>query len=181
MLDITHLLRWGKPNVIVVRVDNAFNEHMVPRGRSSDWAHDGGIYRPVQLLITPKTFVERVDVEALPDFTSGDGNLTITAYLRNTSLQPWASRAFFQVIDDESGLTVLVSSNSPAVSINSGASQAVKFKATLPKAKLWHFDHPNLYRLIVSISNGQEKHQLTTTFGVRKLETKGTAFYLNGE
>ena len=58
--DVTQLLRWGETNAIVVRVDNAFNEHMLPRGRSSDWAHDGGIFRPVQLLITPKVFVERV-------------------------------------------------------------------------------------------------------------------------
>jgi beta-galactosidase len=37
----------GRPNTVVVRVDNRFDEHMLPRGRSSDWAHDGGIYRPV--------------------------------------------------------------------------------------------------------------------------------------
>jgi beta-galactosidase/beta-glucuronidase len=58
------LLHWGETNAIAVRVDNAFNEHMLPRGRSSDWAHDGGIFRPVQILLTPKVFVERVDVEA---------------------------------------------------------------------------------------------------------------------
>src|SRR5580692_7391844 len=41
VIDGTHLLRWGQPNIIAVQVDNAFDEHMVPRGRSSDWAHDG--------------------------------------------------------------------------------------------------------------------------------------------
>ncbi len=84
-LDITHLLRWGSSNTVAVRVDNAFDEHMVPKGRSSDWAHDGGIYRPVQLIVTAKTLVERVDVEALPDLARGDGKLAITAYVRNTS------------------------------------------------------------------------------------------------
>jgi beta-glucuronidase len=69
-LDITHLLHWSRTNTIAVRVDNAFNQHMVPRGQSSDWANDGGIVRPVQLLITPKTFVERVDIDAVPDFAS---------------------------------------------------------------------------------------------------------------
>ena len=65
--------------------------------------------------------------------------------------------------------------------MKSGTAQTAEFKVTLPKAKLWHFDHPNLYRLVFSIAGEQENHQLTTTFGVRKLETKGTAFYLNGE
>src|SRR5262249_48383950 len=53
-LDITNALRWGETNNITVRVDSAFNQHMLPRGDSSDWANDGGIFRPVQLLITPK-------------------------------------------------------------------------------------------------------------------------------
>ena len=181
MLDITHLLRWGKPNVIVVRVDNAFNEHMVPRGRSSDWAHDGGIYRPVQLLITPKTFVERVDVEALPDLATGSGKLAITAHVRNTSSKTWMGLVSFQVIDDETGLTVLNSSDTLGITIKSGRTRTLRLEATLPQAKLWHFDHPNLYRLNFSISSGQETHRFTATFGVRKLEVKDGGFYLNGE
>jgi beta-glucuronidase len=181
VLDIAHLLRWGQSNTIAVRVDNAFNEHMVPRGHSSDWAHDGGIYRPVQLLITPKTFVERVDIEAVPDLASGDGKLAITAYLRNTSSKSWLGRASFRIIDDAGGLTVLTGSDTPGFTIESAATQTRKFEVTLPKAKLWHFDHPNLYRLIFSIAGGRESHQLTITFGVRKLEAKGSGFYLNGE
>src|SRR5216684_3528491 len=181
VLDITHLLRWGSSNTIAVRVDNAFNERMVPRGHSSDWAHDGGIYRPVQLIVTAKAFVERVDVEAVPDLSSGDGKLAITAYLQNTSSKSWIGRASFRIIDDETGLTAVTGSDTPGFSIKSGGTQIRKFEATIPKAKLWHFDHPNLYRLLFSIAGGQETHQLTVTFGVRKLEAKGSGFYLNGE
>jgi beta-galactosidase len=181
VLDITHLLRLGRSNTIAVRVDNAFNDHMLPRGRSSDWAHDGGIYRPVQLLITPKTFVESVNIEALPDLASGDGKLVITAYLRNTSSKSWTGQAFFRIVDDETGLPVLTSSDAPSLSIKSGATQTQKFEAILANAKFWHFDHPNLYRLIFSIASERETHQLTATFGVRKLEVKGSGIYLNGE
>jgi len=181
VLDITHLLRWGSSNTIAVRVDNAFNGNMLPRGRSSDWAHDGGIYRPVQLLITAKTFVERVDIEAVPDLASGDGRLTITAYLRNTSSKSSMGRASFRIIDDETGLTVLTSSDTLGFTIRAGGTQTQNFDATIPKAKLWHFDHPNLYRLNFSIAGGQETHQRTVIFGVRKFEAKGSGFYLNGE
>src|SRR5260370_10429969 len=147
-LDIPHLLSWGESNTIAVRVDNAFDEHMVPRGRSSDWAHDGGIYRPVQLLVTAKTFVERVDVAAVPDLASGDGKIAITAYLRNTSSKVLMGRASFRIVDDETGLTVLTGSDTPRFTIKSAGTQTRKFEATQPKAKLWHFDHPNLYLLI---------------------------------
>src|SRR6266403_2237465 len=181
LLDITHLLRLGSSNTVAVRVDNAFDEHMVPRGRSSDWAHDGGIYRPVQVLITPRTFVERVDAEAVPDLAGGDAKIAITAYLRNTSLKEWIGRVSFQIIGDETGSTVMTSSDTPRLTVKSGAAQTSKFLATLPNAKLWHFDHPNLYRLIFSITGGQETHRISATFGVRKLEVKDTRFYLNGE
>jgi beta-galactosidase/beta-glucuronidase len=181
VLDITHLVRWGARNTIAVRVDNAFDAHMIPRGRSSDWAHDGGIYRPVQLLITPKTFVERVDIEAVPHLSNGDGTLTITAYLRNTKSKPWKGHAFFRIVDDATGLTVFTSPEAPSFPIENGSIRTSSFQATLPKAKLWHFDHPNLYRLVFSIGSGEEAHQLTATFGFRKLEAKDTSFYLNGE
>jgi beta-galactosidase len=181
VLDITHLLRWGVRNTIAVRVDNAFNAHMIPRGRSSDWAHDGGVYRPVQLLITPKTFVERVDIEAVPDLSSGDAKLTITAHLRNTSTKPWTGQASFRIVDEETGLTVLSRSGTASLTLESGAPRTTTIEASLPKAKLWHFDHPNLYQLAFSIANGNETHQLATIFGVRKVEVKNNGFYLNGE
>ncbi len=179
--DITQFLRWGQPNTVTVRVDSAFNDHMLPRGRSSDWAHDGGIFRPVQLLVTPKTFVERVDVEAVPDLTSGGGNLTITAHVRNTGSRQWNGRASFQVVDQETGLVVLTNSEAPALFVEVGGGQSTLYRAVLPQAKLWHFDHPHLYRLNFSISSEDESHQFSTTFGVRKLEVKDGKFHLNGE
>jgi beta-galactosidase len=180
-LDITRWLRLGQLNTVVVRVDGAFNEHMLPRGRSSDWAHDGGIFRPVQLLVTPKTFVERVDVEALPDLATGDGKVTITAQVRNASSNLWAGRIFFRVVDEATGLEVLVNPNAGRPSIDPAAARSQTLHATLPHAELWHFDHPHLYRLELSIANEREGHQTSAIFGVRKLEIKNAQFYLNGE
>lgn len=120
ILEITHLLRMGSSNTIAVRVDNAFDEHMVPRGRSSDWAHDGGIYRPVQLLITPKTFVERVDIGADPDLESGDAKIVITAYVRNTSSKDWTGRVSFQIIDDATSSILMTSSDTRGLPSKAG-------------------------------------------------------------
>jgi len=132
VLDITHLLHWGSSSTITVRVDSAFNGNMLPRGRSSDWAHDGGIYRPVQLLITPKTFVERVDVEAVPDLLGGDGKLAITAYFRNTDSKPWTGRAGFRIIDDKTGQTVVTGPDTPGFTIKSGAPSVKIFGEEIP-------------------------------------------------
>ena len=179
--EVTHLLHWGKTNAIAVRVDNAFNEHMLPRGRSSDWAHDGGIFRPVQLLITPKVFVERVDVETTPNLSSGDATIAITSYVRNTSRKDWSGRTSYRIVDETSGLTVLTVSSGPELSIKPGTTETQTRQIVLTKAKLWHFDHPNLYRLEFSIAGARESHCFPTIFGIRKLEAKDGAFHLNGE
>ncbi len=180
-LDITDLLQWGRTNTIAVRVDNAFNQRMVPRGRSSDWANDGGIFRPVQLLVTPRVFVERVDVDAVPDLASGNAKLTITAHIRNASEEPWSGRATFLIAQDEEPLTLLSDAPGEAVSANTGTVETLSLQATLPKARLWHFDHPHLYHLEFSISDGSHEHRMSTKFGVRKFEIRDSAFHLNGE
>jgi beta-galactosidase len=162
-------------------VDNAFNDRMLPRGQSSDWANDGGIFRPVQLLVTPKTFIERVDVDAVSNLASADGNLTITSYIRNTGSATSTGNASFCITEEQERVKVFPAPPGKSFSIKSGASETLTFKATLLKAKLWHFDHPHLYRLEFSISDGNTTHRFSTTFGVRKFEIRDGKFHLNGE
>ena len=181
VLDVTNLLQSGRSNTIAVRVDNAFNQHMVPRGRSSDWANDGGIFRPVQLLITPKIFVERVDVDAVPDLAGSDAKLAITAHIRNTSADPSAGKGSFRITQEGEPLAVLTGSADGTLSVKAGAVEKFSLQATLPSAQLWHFDHPHLYRIEFSIVDRHIEHSFTTTFGVRKFEIRDGAFHLNGE
>jgi beta-glucuronidase len=135
----------------------------------------------VQLLVTPKTFIERVDVDAVPNLASADGNLTITAYIRNTGRATSTSNASFCITEEQEPVKVFSDRPVQSFSIKPGASETLTLKATLPKAKLWHFDHPHLYRLEFSISNGNSAHRFATTFGVRKFEIRDGKFHLNGE
>jgi beta-glucuronidase len=181
-LDVTHLLRWDGPNTIAVRVDNSFNEDMLPRGRSSDWAHDGGIFRPVQLLITPKAFLDRADIDTFPDFSTGDARLDIVAFARNTGSESWKGTVALRVIDRETGLALLTKANAAELAIASGTAATAKISVTLPRAKLWHFDHPHLYDLELTMTDRRSPaHLLASTFGIRKFEVKDGAFHLNGE
>ena len=179
--DVSHLLRLEAPNLLVVRVDNSFNEHMLPRGRSSDFPHDGGIFRPVQLLVTPQTFVEQLHVEALPDSTTGDAKLAITSHCRNTSSKSWHGHISIRVVDESTGLEVLAQPNAQGLLIPLRSAHSVTISATLIKPKLWHFDHPHLYRLEFLISGDRGSHSCGTTFGVRTFEVRDGALHLNGE
>jgi beta-glucuronidase len=124
--------------------------------------------------------VERVDVEATPNLSSGDATIAITSHVRNTSPKDWSGRTSYRVVDEASGLTVLMSAG-PVLSIKPGTTETQTRQVVLTKAKLWHFDHPNLYRLEFSIAGARESHCFPTIFGIRKLEAKDGAFYLNGE
>jgi len=179
--DITPMLRWERPNVIVVRVDNAFSEHMLPRGHSSDWANDGGIFRPVQLLATPKTFIERVDVEAIPNLKTGEAMLTISAECRNASSKMWSGTLAFRVIDNETGLIVTSIPSSNRVTIKAWSTETFTVQERFANARLWHFDSPHLYRLEARIADGRHEHKYETTFGVRRFEVQDGEFHLNGE
>jgi beta-glucuronidase len=171
-LDITRLLRFGARNTIAVKVDNSFDERILPRGRSSDWAHDGGIYRPVTLLVSPMCYIERIAVDADPDA------LSLSAVLHNSGDAAFAGSLGYRIIEDQTGLTVLEQKAARNVSLRAGETVTVTLPpASLREPKLWHFDHPHLYVAEVTLGS----HVVSTTFGIRRIEVRDGSFYLNGE
>jgi beta-galactosidase len=162
-LDVTALLQYGAPNSVRVRVTNAFDDAMLPRGRSSDWAHDGGLYRPVWLHVTPKTYIERVEIDADPDLASGRGTVEARLIVANAA---GALRARWRIVEEETGRVA-----------GSGESGAV-IRAAIERVRLWHFDQPHLYRLEVALDSG---HRFAETFGFRRIEIRDRAFWVNGE
>ena len=181
--DITPLLRFGQPNTVVVKVNNAFDEAMLPRGRSSDWTHDGGIYRPVSLLVTPKVFIERVDVEAVPDLQAKTAELQVVAIVCNKTNKSWKGQISYRAFDEATGLTAAANAVPSPVAVKAGATAAIDLpKVVIRDPKLWHFDRPNLYTLTVAISASDvSPHEFKTTFGIRSIEVKDGSFHLNGE
>lgn len=182
-IDAAPHTEWGKPNTITVRVDGSFDEHMLPRGRSSDWAHDGGIYRPVRLLVTPKVYIERLAIEAQPDLANGSAKVEIDVIAHNSADKAWTGSMGLRIIDEQTGNAVVTQPGPSNAAIEAGQTKTTKLFATVAKASLWHFDQPNLYRAEVTLSGGSPavEHTAASTFGIRQFEVKGGGFYLNGE
>lgn len=180
--DITRFLQPGADNLLVVMVNSDFDSRMLPRGHSSDWSHDGGIYRPVSLLITPGVYIERVDVDAVPDLAKGFANIDISVVMRNNSDREFKGRLSVHAVEQDTGLTTLEATGEGPVNIAPGATitrDLPTFK--IDKPKLWHFDAPTLYSLSVALGGAEKTHQYTTTFGIRHLEVRDASFWLNGE
>jgi beta-glucuronidase len=179
-IDLTSHLKYGSANEIVVRVDNAFNDLILPRGRSSDWAHDGGIYRPVSLLIRPTTFIERVAIEAVHVDARATIGATVVVQNRDRAWLVGTLRG--RVIDEETGTSVLVLPESEARVEGAGVAEIQIPAETLAAPKLWHFDRPHLYRLEVTlVEDGVPRHTVEETFGIRSFDIRDGGFWLNGE
>lgn len=175
-LDVTDLLNYGEENELAVEADNSFFDAMLPRNSSYDWTPDGGIYRPVWLHATPALYIERVEVDARPDLASGRGEAALRAVIRNRGTRTARFSVEAEVFDDATGMPV--ARNTTATEIPAGQTETVTMPTVrIEHAKLWHFDHPHLYRVRVTAG----RHSVEETFGIRRIEVKAGYFHLNGE
>lgn len=182
LMDISREIIPGADNYLVVEADNRFNEHMLPRGHSYDWAADGGITRPVSLFVTEHTFTERVAITTRPDLTNHKADVQVTAVVTNKNKKPVDVQITCLVKEEESGH---VSAEIPMKKIRLQAGETKEINLTkivINNPLLWHFDHPDLYTLELQLWNsGYLTHIYRETFGIRKIEVSDAGFYLNGE
>ena len=182
-LDLTAGLKYGERNVLAVRADNSFDPAMLPRVDSYDWTPDGGITRPVNLLVTPPVFLQRIEVEAMPELGGASARIRVRAVIRNAGGLPAGVSIGWEAAEEASGRVVLRQPNAASVAVRPGATETVSLpEAVLAEPRLWHFDHPNLYRLSARIEAvGKPVHELSDTFGIRRIEVKDGGLFLNGE
>ncbi|QEC52424.1 beta-glucuronidase [Anseongella ginsenosidimutans] len=182
MLDLSGLIRPGE-NYLVVQAGNRYDDQMLPRNNSYDWAADGGITRPVSLYITPKTYAENVRVTALPDLEQGTATIKVQTQIANTLEDRARLSVTYEILEDRGNRLVLSSGEQVPVVLRAGEHKIIEFPdQVLEKPLLWHFDSPNLYHIVVSLSiDGRVVHTKKDTFGVRKIEVRDAGFYLNGE
>jgi beta-galactosidase len=182
-LDLTPHLHFGRRNAMAVRVDNSFDAGMLPRGASYDWAMDGGLTRPVSLLVTPPVFIEAVRVDALPEPGGARASIRAAVEVRNSGENAVELSVGWRVMDETNGLAVLEVPGAAKVSLRPGELRDVPLpEAVLERPRLWHFDRPRLYGFEAWISRGgRPVHIAGTSFGVRRIETRDAKFFLNDE
>ena len=181
ILDLSKDLTFGQENTLLVRVDNRPNDRMLPRNKSYDWTDDGGIIRPVNLLVTPRTFIESIVIDAVPDLASGSAEIRVRATVRTATSQTQRTNVH-AIIRRDGGSDEVLHVGPVNVALEPGREQLVDLgPATLQNAALWHFDTPHLYEALVELNSPSGIHEVIEQFGIRKFEVGGSAFYLNGE
>jgi hypothetical protein len=169
--SITKLLRFGKENLLEVKVNKvSSNESVNYAERQADFWIFGGIYRPVFLQVFPKEHIERVAVDAK---ASGDikADLFISA--------PSAGGVKLE-LKDLQGNTRQDIKVAELEKTPEKWSLRAKAENILP----WNPEQPNLYQLAITLldKKGGILHELNQRIGFRTVEVlEGDGIYVNGE
>ena len=173
-LDVTSLLHVGE-NLIEVRLKNV--------EESSRWYPGGGLYRPVQLLLTPKSHIDdwHTCVRTL-SIKDGKAVVSVSARVAN----PDGAQKLNAVLKDDSGKTV--AETWEKVQPNG----IVQFVMEVENPRLWSPETPYLYTMTLGLAaekhgataqifDGEALDETQTRFGIRTVSvSKEGGFQLNG-
>jgi len=173
-------LRFGDKNRVVVMVDNTLSKKTIPPGEGMnatyfDFFHYGGIYREVYLTAHSKIYVKDVTIKT--DIQGEDGIVKIKTVVSNEDKKTFSGKVNYQILFKGD----LVCEKDADLSLSPGEERTIDVEITVKKAKFWDVESPNLYSLQVSlISDETLEDVLSTRFGIRTIEVKGTKILLNG-
>ncbi|MFC7547859.1 sugar-binding domain-containing protein [Plantactinospora sp. GCM10030261] len=176
-LDVTDLVTPGRSSVVTVRVtkpasltggpDSAPVPGAYPVTETLAgflpyvWGHShGGLWRPVELLVTGAAAIRDLDVHG-----DADGRLSVRAELT-------APAGGTVTVLDPDGHTVLTGHR------ESGPDGGLAFDLTVPEPRPWSPRSPDRYTLRLRVDDGDERE---LRIGLRTLSAHGSALRLNDE
>jgi beta-galactosidase len=179
--DITNYIRKGE-NKLAVEVyrwcDGSYLE-------DQDIWRMSGIFRDVDLIARPKTYISDFFVTATPDQSFDQANVAVSLNIENRSDQNATGLNVEAEITGYSKLGDMVdlSLTGKVPAIVKGKQVSIVMKSLIQHAKLWSAETPDLYHLTLKVKNSKNEilEKAECYFGVRKIEVRGEVFYVNGQ
>ena len=144
-----------------------------------------GIFRDVDLIARPKTFISDFFVRAEPNKTFESANLSIALSIDNRSTQNVSGlHADAEVFGFSShGEIVDLSFNAKVPLIQKSKQASLDLKSFINHPRLWSAETPDLYHLTIKLKNNRNQivDKTECYFGVRKIEVRRDVFYINGK
>lgn len=184
VFELTNMLQFGKENEILVKVNNEATPQVIPVNHTL-FPMYGGIYRPVELIVTDDIHI------AVNDFAAKGIYITQKNVSKKT-----ADVAVKIKIDNKSGkkqpielLTTVFEKDgsikakqSTQYTLLPQGRQTVTQQILVKSPHLWQgLDDPYLYKVVTQIKkNNQVIDEVTAPLGLRKFELRtGEGFFLN--
>jgi hypothetical protein len=175
--DITSLLKpAGEQNEIQVDVDDdSMNDSVNHAERRGDFWNYGGIFRPVYLEAVPKTFVDRLAINAT---AAGSLDVDVTLSGTRTAAAGGAADSVEMQVLDINGKPV----GNPVTVKDVALNATAHLSETVANPRLWTAETPNLYQLEVRLKSGDAiVHSVHQRFGFRTIELRpGQGLFVNG-
>lgn len=151
---------------LVVLVDNRYDFDRVPMHEEYfDFYQYGGVIRPVTLRVLPEGGLHIDHVQTLVGAGYAEGRLSLRVHLRGVG----GPVDLVTRIDEEAEVA------HPAVKVEDGVA---KLELVAADKRPWSPDSPVLHTLRVALPDG---HAATVRFGLRHVEARQGAIWLNGE
>jgi len=183
--EITDAVKFGEENLIEVKVDNSKTEDVLPLG--GDFNIYGGIYRPVQLIVTDKVCITPLDFSSPGVYlvqkkvTEQKAEIDVVTKISNgtTAIENVEIEA---TVTDHAGNVVQTGTTN--IAIESGFTKNGTISTPIENPHLWNgLDDPYLYTVKVFVkSDGKVIDELIQSLGIRYYHTDAErGFCLNGE
>ncbi|MBR5370738.1 MAG: glycoside hydrolase family 2, partial [Oscillospiraceae bacterium] len=166
--DITDYLTEGE-NLLAVEVhkfcDGTWFE-------DQDMIYDGGIFRDVYLTSRPLVQIFDYSVVTDLDDTYTNASLNLNVNVRNLASKAvgtgWSIKG--QVLSED-GKDISGGFSIPMSEVGSGKNAEFKISQKITAPKLWSAEHPNLYALILTLTDGEgnEVETVSTQLGFREI------------
>jgi len=183
--ELTPQLHFGQANEIRVQTDNSHQEDVPPL--SGDFNVDGGIYRPVHLIVTDPVCISPLNMASPGTYlttrsvTAASAQVEIKTLVSNGGAAP-SDVSVKTEIKDADGKSV--ASITSQASVPAGQVKEVVANIILPKPHLWQGrKDPYLYTAVTSILHGSEvSDSVTQPLGIRTVAiTEDRGFLLNDQ
>ncbi|RAK05175.1 protease FtsH subunit HflK [Halanaerobium saccharolyticum] len=155
MLEVTEELE--KENSLQIVVDNTRRREAVPT-TNTDWFNYGGLYRDVELLRLPDSYIKDFSLSLAEDsLTELDFGVEVAGLISA----------------GEAELKIPELNIEQTITVKNGSGKII-FAA---QPELWSPDNPKLYKVIVSFGRDKIEEEI----GLRQISVQGRDIYLNGE
>ena len=184
--DLTDNIKFGEENTLLIRANNEERPDIVPINHFLFMVF-GGIYRPVDLIITNPVHITTTDFASSgiyinqENISKNQAKIIVQTKLDNNTDQKQKIVLKTTIHDREQNI---VANSSKSIRLNPGHHQAIKQKILIDNPRLWHGrNDPYLYKLTVEIiQDGKIIDYVDEPLGLRSFVIdKEKGFILNGE
>ncbi|MDQ6936917.1 MAG: glycoside hydrolase family 2 protein [Actinomycetota bacterium] len=180
--DLTDHLNYDGSDELAVEVDSTERPDVPPFGGPIDYLTFGGIYRGVELVLLPSTFIADVFARPLAVLTP-QRRIQVRFRLEGQPEGPDDAAGLELKVSVLDGDRVVAQAATPAPTAwTAGAAVGELGVDGLTDLQLWDTDHPFLYRVVVQLRRGAEVlDRVDVRTGLREARFEADGFFLNGD